>query len=281
MMNNRENSDSESSQSQTQEDLVFCFDFQQPRGCQWPLCKYIHCRPEEERMYRIHGTMTDTVREQVDKGIGLTHPICKDFLNNCCNRSRCRFRHQRPNRSIDYQQQTVDSLRKEVDQLKREVSDLRLTNNLLLQINSDLRIRLGSNSLGPPNFPLTLCAASNVISKSNHILLPDHHSHHSSAGGVLSYALSSLPQLISHYRNYPAGVSSATSLHTLPCNLRLPTTALHSNIGCSSLLPPNNSATSSIGSAMIATLMAAAVTSPSSSIANSISTIDFSLNNDT
>lgn len=245
-------------------------------------------------MYRNHGMMTDTIREQVNSGIGSTQPICKDYLNNCCNRAQCRFRHQRPFQRDNAEE--IYNLRKEMEYLKREVGDLRLTNSLLIQMNSDLKIRLAGSQLGAAtSFPLTLCAASSVVTTRNRqFILPVSAAAQSAAsdamGGIISCTLSSFPQLFGHYTHSESLAPSIGGTHpALPSHLYpnsanpssftlelsshlgpgpMPATPIFNNTGAPNHVSRHDGiagTSPTISSAFWATLMAAAVTSPAAS----------------
>ena len=152
---------------------MICRDFQNGT-CNRTSCKYLHVSNQEEKVYLRTGQLPEHVRgggprggpgPRGDSGV----PVCKDFLNNKCNRgSNCKFRHvpeddgygggyynepprKRPRDGFDsdyrYLMEENVSLRRKVSELQKEVSDLRATNEILLDQNARYR-RSGSNTSG-------------------------------------------------------------------------------------------------------------------------------------
>lgn len=150
---------------------MICRDFQNGT-CNRSTCKYLHVSNQEEKLYMRTGQLPDHIRAgggprapgpRGDSGL----PICKDFLNNKCNRgSSCKFRHvqeedsfgggfynepprKRPRDGFDsdyrYLMEENVSLRRKVSELQKEVSDLRATNDVLLEQNARYRRAGGTN----------------------------------------------------------------------------------------------------------------------------------------
>lgn len=165
--------------SEPKDQPMICRDFQNGT-CSRSTCKYLHVSNQEEKMYMRTGELPDHLRSngpprggppapRNDSG----QPICKDFLNNKCNRgSGCKFRHvqeedsfaaapspqgfynepprKRPRDGYDndyrYLMEENVSLRRKVSELQKEVTDLRATNDILLEQNARYRRSTSSSS---------------------------------------------------------------------------------------------------------------------------------------
>ncbi len=170
-----------------------CRDFQNGM-CDRTNCKYMHITSQEERMFASTGKLPPHVRQPgTPMGNKKGGDVCKDFLNNVCNRgNRCKFRHiseqewenekrgiivdddlsrKRKRESfgggsgLDYQflSDENDMLRRKVADLQRQVADLRAMNDTLYEQNmryrSQLKIEMAAgdartqNTVSYPGYP--------------------------------------------------------------------------------------------------------------------------------
>ena len=157
-----------------------CRDFQNGT-CDRNNCKYLHITSSEERVFVNTGKLPDHLGNAAVVGSGRRSggggmDVCKDFLNNVCNRgNRCKFRHiseqeyenekrrgggsqnddsmRKRKResfggsSLDYQflSDENDMLRRKVADLQRQVADLRAMNDTLYEQNMRYRNQLKSS----------------------------------------------------------------------------------------------------------------------------------------
>lgn len=167
--------------------LPICKDFQN-KGCDRMKCKFLHVTQKEEEEYNMtgilpeHGGRPEKVRSlglmggrgghgggghgSGGHGGGLGNDVCKDFLNNICQRgNRCKFRHITEDqhqaemgggrgmygkrRRDDYggsdMMQMSDEnemLRRKITDLQRQVVDLRQMNDTLYDQNTRYRNQL-------------------------------------------------------------------------------------------------------------------------------------------
>lgn len=155
--------------SEPKDQPMICRDFQNG-SCHRSTCKYLHVTNQEEKEYLRTGQLPGHSRG--GRGRDSNVPICKDFLNNKCNRgSGCKFRHvpeeamygggggggyydepprKRPRDAMDneyrYLMEENVSLRRKVSELQKDVADLRATNDILLEQNARYRRSGGSGA---------------------------------------------------------------------------------------------------------------------------------------
>ena len=164
--------------SEPKDQPMICRDFQNGT-CNRSTCKYLHVSNQEEKNYMRTGELPDHLRggappraapvPRSDAG----GPVCKDFMNNKCNRgASCKFQHvqeeenfgggfynepprKRPREGFDndyrYLMEENVSLRRKVSELQKEVADLRATNDILLDQNARYR-RSASSSSTPSGY---------------------------------------------------------------------------------------------------------------------------------
>lgn len=159
--------------------LPICKDFQN-KGCDRMKCKFLHISQREEEQYNItgvlpeHGGRPENVHALGVTGGGGVVPgppsdVCKDFLNNICQRgSRCKFRHVTEEQYLSemggaggmmYGKRRRDDfgggnmmamneenemLRRKITDLQRQVMDLRQMNDTLYEQNTRYRNQLRS-----------------------------------------------------------------------------------------------------------------------------------------
>jgi len=158
----------------TNQKLPICKDFQN-KGCDRNKCKFLHITGDEEAEYMRTGILpSHGGRPSVDppRGKGGNDNVCKDFLNNICQRgSRCKFRHITESeyqleqqmsgggggggmygkrRRDDFGAPTLmgafdeenEMLRRKITDLQRQVLDLRQMNDTLYDQNTRYRNQL-------------------------------------------------------------------------------------------------------------------------------------------
>ncbi|XP_057313030.1 zinc finger CCCH domain-containing protein 10-like [Hydractinia symbiolongicarpus] len=152
--------------------LPICKDFQN-KGCDRAKCKFLHITQEEEQEYNMTGVLPEHGgHPQPAKANFNKNDVCKDFLNNTCQRgNRCKFRHVTESEyqmersyggdgggygmygkrrrdefdtSADYGSlmQENEMLRRKITDLQRQVLDLRQMNDTLYDQNTRYRNQL-------------------------------------------------------------------------------------------------------------------------------------------
>lgn len=157
--------------------LPICKDFQN-KGCDRPKCKFLHITSDEEAEYMRTGQLPSHGGHPPEPPRGQPgNDVCKDFLNNICQRgSRCKFRHISENEFQTEQQQMGggggggggmygkrrrddyggggmgagigafdeenEMLRRKITDLQRQVLDLRQMNDTLYDQNTRYRNQL-------------------------------------------------------------------------------------------------------------------------------------------
>lgn len=182
--------------NQPDQKLPICKDFQN-KGCDRSKCKFLHITQDEEAGYNTSGLLPEHGGhpEQVQKmGYGkavMSQDVCKDFLNNICQRGRsCRFRHVTEReyqlekqlgmvggggqsfygkrRRDDYGAmpemgglgEENEMLRRKITDLQRQVIDLRQMNDTLYDQNTRYRNQLrGGATPSATTDPFTAPAA--------------------------------------------------------------------------------------------------------------------------
>ena len=152
--------------SEPKDQPMICRDYQNGT-CHRSTCKYLHVTNQEEKDFLRTGQLPGPSRG--GRGRDSSVPVCKDFLNNKCNRgSNCKFRHvpeeamyggggyydepprKRPRDGMGdeyrYLMEENVSLRRKVSELQKDVSDLRATNDILLEQNARYRRSGGSGA---------------------------------------------------------------------------------------------------------------------------------------
>ena len=166
--------------------LPVCRDFQNGI-CDRKNCKYMHITSQEERTYMKTGELPSNVRRPGEggpggrsKGSDNHDPVCKDFLNNLCDRgARCKFRHVTEedweyekrygvppppagrkrkrdsfsNLDTQFLEDENDMLRRKIADLQRQVANLRAMNDTLYDQNIRYRAELRSGASAPPPPP--------------------------------------------------------------------------------------------------------------------------------
>ena len=190
--------------TQPDQKLPICKDFQN-KGCDRIKCKFLHITQDEEAAYNSsgilpeHGGHPEKIQPMRGGGgggggfNGLGPDVCKDFLNNICQRgNRCKFRHitereyqleqqleavsgnsnvYGKRRRDDYggaQEMNVlgeenEMLRRKITDLQRQVVDLRQMNDTLYDQNTRYRNQLrggissasGSTPIDPYSKPIS------------------------------------------------------------------------------------------------------------------------------
>ena len=156
--------------SEPKDQPMICRDFQNGT-CHRTTCKYLHVTNQEEKDFMRTGQLPAGNARGANRGRDPNTPVCKDFLNNKCNRgSNCKFRHvpeegmyggggggyydepprKRPRDGMDsdyrYLMEENVSLRRKVSELQKDVADLRATNDILLEQNARYRRSGGSGA---------------------------------------------------------------------------------------------------------------------------------------
>jgi len=159
----------------TNHKLPICKDYQN-KGCDRIKCKFLHITSEEEAEYMRTGVLPEHGgHPQSAPASSIGKDVCKDFLNNICNRgSKCKFQHipvddfppERPTYSAAYGKRRRDDysvhdsmspladenemLRRKITDLQRQVLDLRQMNDTLYDQNTRYRNQLRGQPSADP-----------------------------------------------------------------------------------------------------------------------------------
>lgn len=147
--------------------LPICKDFQN-RGCDRFKCKFLHITVEEEAEYNRSGSLPSH-GGRAEKGANISpdgREVCKDFLNNMCDRgSRCKFSHSPVDVRLDPSYgkrfrneyailppgtspnliEENELLRRKITELQKQVLELRQMNDTLYNQNAQYRAQLHGN----------------------------------------------------------------------------------------------------------------------------------------
>lgn len=74
---------------------VYCWNFQNSRGCSELLCKYLHVSIKDMQVYNYAGRKSRRLLEEVSRTHQDNNKACRDFLNSaaCSRGDTCPYQH--------------------------------------------------------------------------------------------------------------------------------------------------------------------------------------------